>query len=200
MKTTALEKIEIPSEVKEVTKFSRSTQNMTESSCDMPTGIAAKFVSSIWLTGGSAVGSSAVLSAIPDVAGGFYAIPGTLGVISGLITLFVGVGAVIVGDDSFSDMKDEFKEIKKGITPAEWKENSAQRFRIYSKSRRSAVLNMLLPRRIFKRVLMNETVWYSPSQDIYTLEKHYLTATNWVTETAEVDGRRRVFTKALESF
>lgn len=156
----------------------------------------AKFVSSIWLTGGS----SAALSAVPFVAETLPAIPIILGLASGLMTLFVGVGALIVDDDSLSDMEAEFKEIKKDITPSEWSHNDGKRFRIKSKSRRSAIINMLLPRRIFKPVLMNETIWYSPKKDLYTIEKHYLTATNWVTETAEIDGRRRVFTKALDSF
>lgn len=196
MKTTALEKMEIPNEVSTNTSFSRSSVNHTEYSCDMPTGVMAKFVSSIWLTGGSSV----ALSVTPFVAETLPAIPIILGIASGLLAGYVTLGSLLMDDNSLSDMEDEFRDVKKDIMPSEWKENDGRRFRLHSKSRRSAIVNMLLPRRIFKPVLMNETIWYSPQQDLYTIEKHYLTAFNWVTETAEIDGRRRVFTKALNSF
>lgn len=186
----------IPKEVSEVTKFTRTKKNLTEYSCDMPTGVTAKFTTSMWLNGGTSV----ALSQIPFITENVGFIPVICAIAAVLSGGFLVIGSTIMSDDTFRDMEDEFQHMRKEIKPSEWEENPGKQFRIYSKSRRSAIVNMLLPRRIFKRVLMNETIWYEPTQDVYTVQKHYLTGFNWITETAEIEGRRRVFKKALDSF
>lgn len=197
MKTTALEKIEIPSEAQLQLPATRSAVNTTRSSYDMESGTAAKWITGNWIGAGVTVGSSFS----PFIVDHMVGLPITTGIITMLSILASMLSIGVLSSDTVVDMKKKLKELNKDVTPNNWNNSSDYRgFRISSRYRKSGIFNLFLPRRIFRPVLMNETVWYSATKDLYTIEKHYLTAGNWVEETQEVGGRRYAFKQALNSF
>lgn len=193
MKTTALEKITVPSDSRQIS-FRKTSLDVSGSGLE--TAVMAKWMTGNWIGAGSTAGLFMATSAtesltfLPIIA----AFPTFVSVaVFALISLFVS-------SESFTEMEDNLRNLKKDITPHEWKGNEAKNgFRILSKSRANATIELLLPRRIFRRTLMNETIWYSPLRDVYTKQVSYLSRGGWDVEIEEVAGRRYVFQQALKS-
>lgn len=55
------------------------------------------------------------------------------------------------------------------------------------------------PLRIFKKILINETVWYNPDTDVYTIEKLYAGVAGLKMVTEKRGGSRYSFRRALNS-
>lgn len=194
MKTTSLEKIAIPSEAKQQISFRKTSIDLSDG------GLETKHLAT-WLTGNwIGAGSSVGLGMIPFVTENLASLPFTVGFLTSISTVVFAIGSFFISRESYTNMEDNMRNLKKDISPDEWKgEEAKSGFRIYAKSRSNATIEFILPRRIFRRTLMNETVWYSPLRDVYTMQKSYLTRSGWDVEIEEVAGRRYVFQQALKS-
>lgn len=193
MKTTALEKIAIPKEAKRIS-FRKTSLDVSGSGIE--TAGMAKWMTGNWIGAGSTAGLITIASTTEHLA----ALPVLTGLPTFVSLMVFTIISLFVTRESFTGMEYNLRNLKKPITPHEWKGNEAKNgFRIKSKSRANATIEFLLPRRIFRRTLMNETIWYSPLRDVYTKQSSYLTRSGWDVEIEEVAGRRYVFQQALKS-
>lgn len=197
LKTTALESITLPSEAMQEISAYREINNISDNT-ELGTSVTAKWITVNWIGAGSTVG----LNFIPFVSEHLSLLPTVTGILTSMSAgvMFMILGFMTLG--TLTDLNDHMKTLKKDITPNEWNYKSSQGtqgFRIYSKSRKNAIVELFLPRRMFRRILMNETVWYSPLRDVYTVKKAYLTGLDWVDEIQEIGGRRYVFQQSMKS-
>lgn len=67
------------------------------------------------------------------------------------------------------------------------------------KTRTSTIWTYVNPLRLFKKVLLSETISYSLYEDVYTRTRHYLGAVRYTVVTENFQGSRKSFQKALSA-
>lgn len=67
------------------------------------------------------------------------------------------------------------------------------------KTRPSTIWTYLNPLRLFKKILLSETISYSLYEDVYTRTSHYLGAVRYTVVTENFQGSRKSFQKALSA-
>lgn len=80
-------------------------------------------------------------------------------------------------------------------TQQDWKKG----YCVSQKVRGSKFIFIFNPLRLFKPVLLNETVWYNPDSDIHTIEKTYARMGSILLTTEKRGGPRYSFRRALNS-
>lgn len=193
MTTTGLKAFSIPAETTKIF----SAVEKRDFSYSFKTGTVAKVLSGGWFTCVGAVMATPT-AIFADV---LVALPVSLGMLS-FLSFSVG-GTILIADEyARRRAKSTFADIQKSISHEDWKEeiqNSGHGIRMKSTSKKISYKKLLSPQRLFKNVVLNETLWYSPTEDVYTQQTVYLTRGEWLLKTEKFAGRRHVFQQALKS-
>lgn len=127
--------------------------------------------------------------------------------LSGVVALGAGFWQLM----GWSDSKKMSDNIKKLNNPIKAKENSeldgyrfgyrsaSKGYKVSQKVRGKRFFTIYNPLRLFKRILINETVWYDPTTDVHTIERTYANFSHIYTENEKFGGPRYSFRRALNS-
>lgn len=132
---------------------------------------------------------------------------GTIMVLSGLSAIVTGFLQVL-GWSETRDTSESIKELNEPIKASDNRNVDGYRFGFRSNSkgykvsqtvRSNRFFTIYNPLRLFKRILINETVWYDPTTDVHTIERTYVNFKNVYTENEKFGGPRYSFRRALNS-
>lgn len=132
---------------------------------------------------------------------------GTVMFISGL-AIFVTGFLQALGWGETRDVSKSIKELNSPIKAEDNKNLDGYRFgyrstsrgyKVSQKVRGKRFFTIYNPLRLFKRILINETVWYDPTTDVHTIERTYASFNNVYTENEKFGGPRYSFRRALNS-
>lgn len=175
---------------------------------------ASSKTSSVMKQGATGMISALVLAlSIGALQIGMVVLPITMIVASGLLTFgsIIGFG---LENEAFAKTRKQFKSINRPIsmnenhilehqgfsdrrwrTQQDWKKG----YCVSQKVRGPKFIFIFNPVRMFKPVLLNETVWYNPDSDIHTIEKTYARMGSILLTTEKRGGPRYSFRRALNS-
>ena len=195
MRKSSLSAVSIPEQAKIIQSVSA---DMNFSSYEyMNTGTLIK-----WSSGAIATGYPSAILMFIDAGSPLPWVAGVLSAIMGLI----GFGGFFTG--SGKAMGKNFSDKSAPVAIGEWKNQKTTQksnlhvshgIKVSQRSHGNLLLALLNPARLFRKVLLRETIWYDPALDIFTRERSYMGPFNWVETCETLAGRRRTFVTAVKS-
>lgn len=207
MQETSLAHMKLPAEAKLLTT-EKSILELTDA-YDMKTSTLARWIDFNYIAAASVI-----------VTGFGHSVDLFIGsiIISslGLLGLLVVYG--LEGHKTVKDFSSYFTKRAEPITSKSWKvwgddsgyyerhsyssrnlSPNAKGYKVHQRAIKFPRLAMFSPRRMFRKKLMNEIIWYNPVSDIYTREMEYLGFAYYTSTTETYAGQRAVFRQALAS-